>query len=226
MTVVSTERSPSNSDGVTLSEYAYSRICKALITGQFAPGEKLTLRALAQTLAISPTPIREAVRRLAAENALEYFPNRHICVPKMTVEQLRELRDIRMALEGLAVERATKNLSKHEIDRLCEIDKTIITHRSRGEYHDAVRHIQAFHFSLYRASGMFNLVTMIESLWLRTAPYIMLLFPDYSKRERGTLRSMILEAIGRGDAVAARRYIEADICGALDFIIELVKAKV
>jgi DNA-binding GntR family transcriptional regulator len=205
----------------TLSEHAYAQIRQALMSGRFEPGEKLTLRGLSEQLNISPTPIREALRRLAAEHGVEIAPNRFIRVPLMTSIEIRELREIRTSLEGLATERAVPLLSDGDIAALRKHDATIRKLRDKGAIKPIISTIQQFHFTIYRASEMPSLVRMIESLWLRTAPYVNLLFPGYSGVERGNLRAMILTAVERRDAVSARRLMEADIGGALDYIIGL-----
>lgn len=203
----------------TLSDYAYARIAAALISGRFRPGEKLTLRGLSDRLGISSTPIRDAIRQLSAENAIDFVPNRHIRVPVLTAEQLRELRDIRMALEGLAVERAALHADPAAIVQLRELHARIIGFRDAGDIPATVEHIQKLHFFIYGLPRMDHLFRLIEACWLRTAPYVSLLFPDYSLRERGNLRGMVIDALERRDPGSARRFIEADICGAMDFII-------
>lgn len=211
----------------TLGDQAYARIRQAILSGRFEPGEKLTIRGLSGQLAISPTPIRESLRRLAAEHAVEIAPNRYIRIPVMNARELRELRDIRTSLEGLATERAVPHMDAETIAHLRKLDGTIRKLRdaanrrsgTRASVREIVGTIQQFHFTIYRTSDMPALVRLIESLWLRTAPYVNLLFPNYSQSERGTLRAMLLTAIERHDAASARRAIEADIGGALDYLI-------
>lgn len=205
----------------TLGEHAYAEIRLALMSGHFEPGEKLTIRSLAATLDISPTPIREALRRLVAEHALEMVPNSYFRVPRMGARELFEIREIRVALEGLATERAVPLFSPADIEALHGYDTAIRKLRESGAIKPIIRNIQQFHFTIYRGAQMPSLVGMIESLWLRSAPYTNLLFPDYSKLERGNLRSMILAAIDRRDAASARRLMEADIGGAVDYLIGL-----
>jgi DNA-binding GntR family transcriptional regulator len=140
----------------------------------------------------------------------------------MTSFELRELRDIRTSLEGLATERAVSLLSAEAITHLRKYDETIRKLREKkGAVKSIVATIYKFHFTIYRGSEMPSLVRLIENLWLRTAPYVSLLFPHYSQIERGNLRGMILNAIEERDPVAARRLLEADIRGALDYIIGL-----
>ena len=215
----------------TLGDHAYARIRQAILSGHFEPGEKLTIRRLSAQLAISPTPIRESLRRLAAERAVEIVPNRYIRIPVMNAHELRELRDIRTVLEGLATERAVANIDAVTRTHLQKLDAAIRKQRdqanrrgtSRASVQAVVGLIQQFHFTLYDASEMPSLVRLIEGLWLRTAPYVNLLFPAYSQIERGKLRGMTLLAIARRDAVNARRLMEADIGGALDYLIGLAE---
>lgn len=216
---------PSPEETSTLSEYAYGRISHALRSGQFRPGQKLTLRGLSTILGISSTPIRDAIRRLSAENAIDFAPNRYIRVPVLSPTQLRELREIRLALEGLAVEGAAQRAGAEEVEALRRIDAEIRRLRADERIPETVEHIQLFHFTLYGMAGMSHLVHLIEGLWLRTAPYVSLLFPDYSSRERGSLRTMIIEAVARQDPKSARRFLEADVCGAMNFIIGEMERK-
>ena len=205
----------------TLGDRAYSMIRQALMSGRFEPGEKLTLRGLSAQLGISPTPIREALRRLAAEHGVEIAPNRFIRIPVMSSKELRELRDIRSSIEGLATERAVPLISEQAVADLRRLDSSIRKIRDKGPVKPIISLIQQFHFKIYRGADMPTLVSLIESLWLRTAPYVNLLFPGYSHVERGNLRGMILTAIERRDSASARRLMEADIGGALDYIIGL-----
>lgn len=208
----------------TLCDYAYNRIGAALRSGRFRPGEKLTLRGLSHLLDISSTPVRDAIRQLSAENAIDFQPNSYIRVPVLTTDQLRELRDIRLSLEGMAVERAAAHADPAAIAELRGLHDRIIALRDAGDIPATVETIQKLHFRIYGLARMNHLYGLIEGLWLRTAPYVSLLFPDYSRRERGNLRSMIIDALERGDPVAARRFLEADVCGAMDFIIAKVGA--
>lgn len=207
----------------TLSQQAYERIGTALMTGRFRPGEKLTLRGLSKALEMSSTPIRDAIRQLSAENALDFEPNRHIRVPLLGGDQLRELRDIRIALEGMAVERAAACVDDAAIAELKRLDLLIVESRDLGNVALTVERIQALHFFIYRIPRMGHLLGLIEGLWLRTAPYVSLLFPTYSQRERGSMRGLLIDALAARDGQSARRFLEADVCGAMNFIVAEVE---
>jgi len=194
------------------------------MTGQFEPGQHITIRGLAAALGVSPTPIREAVRRLATERAIEAEPNRWMRIPILSVAQLRELRAIRLALEGLATEHAAQRITEVELEEIRRLEAEIVALRPSGAPKQMIPRISRLHFAIYRASAMPDLVRIIESLWLRSAPYSNLLFPGYTRAERGKLRALVINALERRDATAARRFIEADIGGALDYLLRRADA--
>jgi DNA-binding GntR family transcriptional regulator len=208
----------------TLRDNAYAQLREALMTGQFEPGQHLTIRGLAAALGVSPTPIREAVRRLATERAIEAEPNRWMRIPVLSAAQLRELRAIRLALEGLATEEAARRITPAELDEVRRLEAEIVALRPGGDPKQMIPRISRLHFAIYRASAMPDLVRIIESLWLRSAPYSNLLFPGYTRSERGRLRAAVIKALERQDAAGARRFMEADIGGALDYLLRRAEA--
>lgn len=203
----------------TLRDHVYAQICEALRGGQFEPGQKVTLQGLAAAFGVSSTPVREAVGRLQAEGALVVEPNSSIRVPLLTAEDMHELRELRVMLEGLATERAVTRLTEADIAELYRLDAEIARHRAAKDFKAMIPLIALFHLTVYRRSGMPHLVRVIEGLWMRTGPHIHLLFRGYAQRERGQLRAGTLEAIKRRDAFGARQSMEKDIAGAADYLI-------
>ncbi len=105
----------------TLQDQVYRQIREALMSGRFQPGQKLTIRGLAEALGSSPMPVREALQRLSAENAFEVTETSRLRVRMMTVERLREIRDARVALEGLLAEKAVLFLNKVDLDEITDL---------------------------------------------------------------------------------------------------------
>jgi DNA-binding GntR family transcriptional regulator len=209
----------------TLRDHAWMQLRDALMSGRFPPGTKMTIRGLAGALGISPTPVREAVARLAAEGAIEAEPNRWVRVPPLSVAVLRELKEIRLALEGLAAFHAARHLTDLDRAALRAADAAIIRLRPGQQPGEMIPAIRAFHFAVYGAARMPTLVRLIEGLWLRAAPAVNLLFPDYTGRERGRLRAQVLAALEAGDADAARAAMQADIGQALDYLIAIAECQ-
>jgi len=195
----------------TQQERVYYRLREALLCGQFIPGRPVTLRGVAEMLDVSPMPVREALRRLTAERALELLSNRRVAVPVMTLEKLKEICDARVALETAAAERALPEIGGRELITLREIDATV----TRAiETHDVVAYIRgnfSFHSTLYAAGNSTVTIPLIESLWLQTAPFMRLVLDRYGLQELPDRHQQALDAIAAGRAGDLRKAIELDI---------------
>lgn len=212
-------------ESATLGQRVYNGLRDFLMAGQLQPGQKLTLRELAAALNVSPMPVREAVRRLATEGALEMLPNRRIRVPRMTRSRFGELLRIRVAIEGVAVEEAARRIRGDEADRMEELNRrfTLEMGRRRADGARLFRINKDIHFIMYEAAGMPVLLSLIEGLWLQVGPVLQL-----SLRMRANSRGrnpapdwhtrMIL-ALRRRDAAAARAALEGDLTSAADQIL-------
>jgi DNA-binding GntR family transcriptional regulator len=159
---------------VTLSDRVYRDLRELLLAGQVRPGQKLTLKGMADALGTSQMPVREAIRHLAAEGGLEILPNRSIRVPLMTKDRFRELLQIRLALEGLAVEQAAKRITTAELKAVEELHEylSIEMGRPNPDVSLIVQTNKRLHFAVYGASGMPQLIGLIESIWLQIGPVI------------------------------------------------------
>ena len=166
--------------------------------------------------------VKLALRRLVAEGAFEMQPNRSVRVPLMTRAKILELRDIRMALEGLAAEKAANLAGRQQVAGLRRIALEIATARSRGDSVTDRLKVREFHFALYGIADQPTLQRVIEGLWLQTGPYMNLLYPDFISLPRGPeTRARIIRALQSHDTVAARREIENDIRHALSYVADL-----
>lgn len=201
---------------LTMQTQVYLRLREALFTGHFLPGESLTIRNLAETLGVSPMPVREALQRLVAERALVQMPNRTFRVSPFTPEMFRELMRVRISVEGLAADQAARNMTAESLERLREINQDMI----RGvEINDATMIMNAnreFHFKLYDAAGMPQLMDIINGVWLRAGPYLMnahrkLAEPLPFYRAGTSFHERFLAAAEKHEPKAAARAIACDI---------------
>jgi len=80
----------------------YASLRALIVDGSLRPGEALSERSLAERLQVGRTPIREAVKWLARDGLLEIVPMRGTFVREMSVADLREIHEMRLALEGMA----------------------------------------------------------------------------------------------------------------------------
>jgi DNA-binding GntR family transcriptional regulator len=162
----------------TLQEQAYLRLREALMSGHFVPGQAITLRAAAEALGTSPMPVRDALRRLEIEHALVPRSNRTLGVPEMSYVSLTELREVRMALEGLAAEKAALLITNDEIAAVESHYQALVAGAAAGSPADYMRANWLLHTAIYRASRSHLLVSLIEPTWMRIGPYVRLMLPD------------------------------------------------
>jgi len=184
---------------MTVQDAVYQRLRDALMAGSFDPGQVLTIASLAERFGTSNMPVREALRRLGAEKALELAQNGSARVPAVTVARLEDLARARVAVEGLAAELGAPRLTARDITGL---EAIVAEQRSIGrdrDVYDLMAKNYDFHFTIYRASGSEVLLQLIETLWLRFGPYMRLL----QKSVEPLIRSGEIEASGQHDAVLA-----------------------
>jgi len=202
---------PPTCTGETVQERAYRRLRCSIMTGAVRPGVALTIRGLAETLNVSPTPVREALRRLSAERGLAVLDNRRVMVPEMTVRKFEELLTLRIALETHAAERALPYISNMMIGELealdSELDKALESHR----YEDTIITNQAFHARLFQANPHQQAMPMIESVWLQLGPFLRLAARDLKDYYRIDRHKEAIDALRERDPAALRLAIEADI---------------
>lgn len=102
----------------TLDEQAYQRVRKTLGRRAFTPGDRLSIRRVAVALGVSPMPVRTALRRLAAEQAIDLTRSGSAVVPRLTCSAFIELGAIGAELEPLALRIVASKLTAQALDHL------------------------------------------------------------------------------------------------------------
>ena len=214
----------------TVQDRVYTELRRALIGGLFEPGQVLTIRGLADALATSTMPVREAISRLITEKALEALPNRSVRVPPITLERMDDLLRTRILIEGEAIALAAGRMTPRQIaiveGMLGEWDEM----RALKQKKDVDREVtlnQSFHFEIYRACGSAVLIPMIESLWLQSGPCIRVAiyaFSDAGEVDTAHYHRSIVTALAAGDAQAAREALVADISRPFAFLRNKLQA--
>ncbi|MGY0399433.1 MAG: GntR family transcriptional regulator [Ostreibacterium sp.] len=195
-----------------LSNKIYKELQELLISGQFKPGERLRVADLMEQTGTSLTPIRESLIRLVSENAIDMPSPRSFTVPKLSKEKYQEIYSIRIALEGLATEKATNNISDNDIKRLEKIHKKFIEAEKNKCSREAQLANRAFHFLIYKNANMPILLNNIENLWSMIGPilneFYAHLFTDYAQAEE---HLNIIEHLKNKNPKGARIAMCADI---------------
>ncbi|ROZ75018.1 GntR family transcriptional regulator [Ramlibacter sp. WS9] len=211
----------------TLSADVYLQLRDLLMNGRVMPGEQLSLRTIAEALGVSVMPVREAVHRLVAEQALELSSNRVLRVPVMTVSQFREITSIRTNLEGLATAHAATLLDAAALEDIEALHERFSREMSlkRPDGSKLIAANKELHFAIYRQARMPMLMLMIESLWLRVGPILNYDLSTGVARVREQIQTnhhgQIVGALKKKDAAAAAAALRRDIESAAEYIVSV-----
>lgn len=207
-----------------LGNTVYGRIADALTKGRFEPDERLTIRDLAQSLGTSVTPVRDAILRLIQDEALVQKSARDVRVPRITVRRYREIRQIRLELEGLAARESALKAGPQDVARLRDLIARNEEAIARQDWLAALDLNQTFHFALAEIAGMPVLRGILYRLWLQMGP---LIAESYQAGGRVMIEhhNPVLEAIERRDPDAAEHAIARDIGEAGKIILERMERR-
>jgi DNA-binding GntR family transcriptional regulator len=213
-------------DSTAVHDQVYDAIRQALITGRIAPGVGVSLRSLAAELGVSPTPVRDAVRRLVAERALAINPaNKRLSVPSLTAARLEQLSLTRLWIEPELAARAAPLADEALIKRLRTIDDRLDAALAAGDVDGYMIANHAFHFAIYERSAADVLLSMAGGLWLQIGPFMRVVF---GRVGTGGLpadwHAQAMAALKARDADGARRAIAADLSEGMDKMRAAVEA--
>ncbi len=102
----------------TLADRTYRAAKEAIAAGELRQGEKITERGLAERFAVSPTPVREAIRRLEQDGLVERTGPRTVVVATMGDSAIQELAEVEIALRGLVARFAARHATPAQLDEL------------------------------------------------------------------------------------------------------------
>ena len=196
---------------ITIDSYRPLRetVCEALRDaikrGILEPGERLMEVQLAEELGISRTPVREAIRKLEQEGYVIMMPRRGTYVSSVSVHDVKEIFEIRSALESLSTGLATRRIEPDELETLQKLLVEIEGHIKDNNIEKIVETDVKFHGLLYQVSRNERLVSIISNLKEQLARFRTLSM-SYPGRLQETLEEhrKMVEAIASGDVDAAR----------------------
>ena len=210
----------------TLSARIYQDLRELITSGQLQPGERLTLEGTAAALGASAMPVREAINKLAADDALEILPNKSVRVLVLTRSRFQELVVIRLIVEGLAVEKAAECITDEQLARLAGLEQAFCREiaLSKPNVNQIIQINKQFHFNAYAAAQIPVLLSLIEGLWFRIGPVLNLDLRNTSSRRRSDFPSVkshraLLDALRAGDGVSAKTALAMDINSAAEVIL-------
>lgn len=207
----------------TLQDQVYRRICDMILDGEIEPGQVVTIPSIADACSVSHMPVREALKRLMAENALTVVSGRSIGIPKLSRERLSDLRDVRVELECYAAARAARNVQPDEIALLRDQYRELEGTSYRDDVKSYLRANRVFHFSIYAAARSPTLLSLIENLWLQIGPYLNLLKGSGNPELSNLHHRHMIEGLEQRDEAKMRAAMRDDIDKAYNVLMSLLK---
>ncbi len=199
-------------------EAIYKRIRDMILFGEVLPGQPVTILGLKDTVGAGVTPVREAIRRLTAEGALEALGNRRICVPNVSAERVDEIYFARFAMEPKMAELAAENITDANIAELSALDDAVDAAIKAGDVEAYLEGNYRFHFRLYDFARTPILRKITTSLWLQVGPSLRVVSGRYGTSNLPDKHSEALAALTKRDPIAVARAIEEDIQQGLDLM--------
>lgn len=196
-----------------LRDVVFNTLRKAILTGELKPGERLMEIHLANRLGVSRTPIREAIRKLELEGLVTMIPRRGAEVAQITEKSLKDVLEVRRALDALCAELACDRISDEEKEKLRQACSAFERATGTGDATKIAAADVAFHDIIVQATGNARLIQLINNLSEQMYRYRF----EYIKDESGHVtlvneHRMIYESIIRQDkakaAEAAKLHID------------------
>jgi DNA-binding GntR family transcriptional regulator len=212
----------------TLQEAVYNELLSAIVSGLILPGETITLEDLAKKFGVSIMPVREAIRKLEADNLIHIGVNRRIVIKELSLESLKEVLQLRLILEGLAVRTASKIRSEASLKKLEKLYYEI-SHADDGETH--LRINRDFHRTIYEQANLPILLEIIDMLWERVSPYLHILFRQekfVNVKKFVVLKSHkgMLQGMQKQNPEEVYKWLEKDLVYAAEIISNMFEKKI
>ncbi len=207
----------------TLREKVYDQLRKKIISAEIVPGQVMTLQGLANKFGTSLMPVREALWQLESEKVIVIENNRGIRVNTLTAKEMEEALRIRLILESIAAERSCERRPESALQKIKHLLDRMEASIQRPKSYFALNSL--FHFAIYSYADSPMLLQIIDSLWARIGPYLLikaLKGGDFSislKWHRG-----MFEAFVEKNEKKIKECLQEDLKQAAKFIIPFLES--
>lgn len=200
-----------NTHRIPVHQQVYLQLRDLILFGELAPGQPVTIQGLVTQLGAGMTPVREAIRRLTSEGALEFQGNRRVTVPTPDSNSIEEMIFARQALEPELALRAARKATKADFRELKEIDDRLDQAIALGDVGAYLRENYAFHAKIYEVADAPILADIANGIWLRYGPSLRVVCGRVGTQNLPDRHKEALEALNAGDAEGVARAMEEDV---------------
>jgi DNA-binding GntR family transcriptional regulator len=190
------------------SQWAYRTVRAMILSGELEPGTSLDQQALAAQIGLSTTPLREALRRLEAEDYVISRDHREMLIAPMSLEYVEQIYVVRLELDPLAARLACENMTTAQV-RTVQALLPPESGRSKMEY---LTENREFHRAIYSASGNVALTKVLEGLYDQSDRYRAQVLRDpqmarRSRDEHAQMCDLLIERNAEGLAALMRAHL-------------------
>jgi DNA-binding GntR family transcriptional regulator len=191
---------------VPLSEAIFRQVGRAIVEGRLQPNERLIEARLCRAFGCSRSPLREAIRMLAAEGLVTLSPRRGARVAELTQKTVSDVFAVRLLLEGLAARLAAEHRSDADVAELHELNRKMRMAVRAGDSATFFKMNTSFHRAIARIGRNAYLATLQESAADRSLLPLFLFLSDFRHfGDAVSAHDQIIRAIEEGDAAGAAR---------------------
>ncbi len=196
---------------VPAHEQVYRKLRALILFGEIAPGEAVTIQGLTGRLDAGMTPVREAIRRLISEGALQFQGNRRVIVPQLMDANISEIIYARQWLESHLALRATQRATPGDHRRLTLMDDAVDRAITQGNLRNYLEMNYRFHAGIYDLAEAPILAEIADGLWLRFGPSLRVMIGRVGTQNQPDKHKAVLDCMRTGDAEGAARAIREDM---------------
>jgi DNA-binding GntR family transcriptional regulator len=212
--------------GDLLVDQVHDQLCHAVLSGEYAPAERINIRRLANSMAVSATPVREALSRLISDGILCSSERYAVLVPKLQIAEVDEIFHIRRLLEGELSEAAATNIRDEDIAFLTQTQSLFLEALASKNYRDVLRYNSLFHFRIYERAEMHVTFKIVENLWLRIGPTLHFMYPILDRdRSENRRHEHIIDVARRRAPAALRAAVLEDLKGSLGALHQYLRSE-
>ncbi len=209
----------------TLVDEVAAHLRERIVNGSVSPGERLNELRLMQEFALSRSPIREALRILAAEGLVVIEPRRRTVVRPVSIDDLRDVFEVRALFETFALGQAVGRRREHKagLRRLLDDARVLLGRRDVAGWYDSS---QKFHDAIVEAGGNLHLKALYDTVKVSMRRYQLLVIglPQHPARSQGEHEN-IFAAFARGDSARATALLRAHIHRVAETLAGALSAK-
>ena len=203
-----------------LRELVYEELRNLILSGEIKPGTRMMEIELADSMGVSRTPIREAIRKLEKEGLVTIEPRKGAYVSTISMNDIVNILQIRGTLEGLAATLAATRIKEIELMKLKEASQAFDRAVEEGNTKEMISNDTLFHHIIVEASGNDLLIKMVTDLQEIVLRFRYLYYKDFKRAEKmPPEHANILRAIETGSGETARSAAEFHINSLRDMII-------